>query len=335
MVIIDEFQMLFEDDPQLGREIERGLTKLFRQGRSYGIHVILLTQTLKGIQAMSMSQLISQIGCRIALACTEEDSAQILSSNNWAASELHSPPEAIINNARGAKSANVKFNVPLADDEFCAGNMKLLDTLCGVRGISNDPKIFNGDSLPIIPTMAYFKSHLATSEFLIGQTLSLNSEELRINIAETPKTNILIAGAHRRLRRGLFASILRSTISGGTFDEVLVVNGSGAPLSPKDTESIKECDRAINVLEPSGVNWEELANGLGLQKRAILMLSFERIKDLQNQGSLPRIGQTNAKSTAAQLFKAIVEEGPRQGTCVVAFVDVWKRCNVQGNKETL
>ena len=335
VLIIDEFQVLFEDDPHLGREIEKGLTQLFRQGRSYGIHVILLTQTLKGIQAMSMSQLISQIGCRIALACTEEDSAQILCSNNWAAAELHSPPEAIINNSRGAKSANVKFNVPLANDELCAGNMKLLDTLCCVRGLTNNPKIFNGDTLPIIPTMAYFGSHLASSELLIGQTLGLNSEELRINIAETPKTNILIAGAHRRLRHGLFASILRSAISGGTFDEVLVVNGSGEALCREDLESIKNCNREINVFEPSDVNWEELVSGLGGKKRAIVILSFERIKDLQSQGFVPRIGPANTKPTNAQLFKTVVEEGPRQGTCVFAFVDVWKRCNVQGNKETL
>lgn len=335
VLIIDEFQVLFEDDPHLGREIEKGLTQLFRQGRSYGIHVILLTQTLKGIQAMSMSQLISQIGCRIALACTEEDSAQILCSNNWAAAELHSPPEAIINNSRGAKSANVKFNVPLANDELCAGNIKLLDTLCCVRGLTNNPKIFNGDTLPIIPTITYFRSHLASSELLIGQTLSLNSEELRISIVETPKTNILIAGAHRRLRHGLFASVLRSAISGGTFDEVLVVNGSGEALCREDLESIKNCRREINVFEQSDVNWEDLVSGLGGKKRAIVILSFERIKDLQSQGFVPRIGPANTKPSNAQLFKTIVEEGPRQGTCVFAFVDVWKRCNVQGNKETL
>lgn len=335
VVIIDEFQALFEDDPQLGREIEKGLTQLFRQGRSYGIHLILLTQTLKGIQAMSMSQLISQIGCRIALACTEEDSAQILCSNNWAASELHSPPEAIINNSRGAKSANVRLNIPLADDDFCSRNLKILDTLCCIRGLSNKPKIFKGDTLPTIPTVDYFGSHLAASELLIGRTLSLNSEELRINIAETPKTNVLIAGAHRRLRDGLFASILRSTICGRTFDEVLIVNGSGEALCCEDDESIKNCDRVINVFEPSAACWEELVKGLGLKKRAIVILSFERIKDLQNQGFVPRIGQSNTKPTNAQLFRTLVEEGPRQGTCVFAFVDVWKRCNVQGNKESL
>lgn len=74
---------------------------------------------------------------------------------------------------------------------------------------------------------------------------------------------------------------------------------------------------------------------MGVKKRAIVILSFERIKDLQSQGFVPRIGPANTKSTNAQLFKTVVEEGPRQGTCVFAFVDVWKRCNVQGNKETL
>lgn len=335
LVIIDEFQVLFENDPQLGREIEKGLTQLFRQGRSYGIHVMLLTQTLKGIQAMSMSQLISQIGCRIALACTEEDSAQILCSNNWAASALHSPPEAIINNSRGAKQANIKFNVPLADEEFCAKNMKLLGVLCGIRGLANETKVFNGDTLPALPPASHFSDHLAKSEILIGRTLSLESEELRIDIAESPKTNILIAGAHRRLRHGLFASILRSAACGGTFDDVMVINGSGEPLCPEDIRSIGDCGREIRVHEPGGVDWKEVSGNLGQKRRAIIMLSFERIKELQSQGFVSRVGQPNAGPSNAQLFKGIVEDGPRQGTYVIAFSDVWKRCNVQGNKDAL
>ncbi len=83
---------------------EKMLNQLLRQGRAYGIHVLLATQTLKGIQSLSMGQLISQIGCRIALACSEEDSAMILSNSNWEASKLSSPPEGIINNFNGIKN---------------------------------------------------------------------------------------------------------------------------------------------------------------------------------------------------------------------------------------
>ena len=109
LLIIDEFQILFSEGRQVAEPAEKMLNQLLRQGRAYGIHVLLATQTLKGIQSLSMGQLISQIGCRIALACSEEDSAMILGNSNWEASKLSSPPEGIINNSNGAKSANQRF----------------------------------------------------------------------------------------------------------------------------------------------------------------------------------------------------------------------------------
>ncbi len=85
LLIIDEFQILFSEGRQVAEPAEKMLNQLLRQGRAYGIHVLLATQTLKGIQSLSMGQLISQIGCRIALACSEEDSAMILGNSNWEA----------------------------------------------------------------------------------------------------------------------------------------------------------------------------------------------------------------------------------------------------------
>jgi hypothetical protein len=69
-----------------------------------------------------MGQLISQIGCRISLACGEEDSAMILGNSNWEASTLSSPPEGIINNSNGAISANQRFLIPLPTGN-CARNI--------------------------------------------------------------------------------------------------------------------------------------------------------------------------------------------------------------------
>ena len=119
ILIVDEFQILFSEERQIAIPAEKFLNQLLRQGRAYGIHILLATQTLKGIQSISMSQLISQIGCRVALACNEEDSAMILGNSNWEASKLNSPPEGIINNSNGVKSANLKFIVPFADKKMC------------------------------------------------------------------------------------------------------------------------------------------------------------------------------------------------------------------------
>ena len=109
LLIIDEFQVLFSEGRQVAEAAEQLLSQLLKQGRSFGIHILLATQTLKGINAQSIGSIITQLGCRIALACGQEDSAMILGGGNWAAAELRSPPEGIINNANGAKSGNVRL----------------------------------------------------------------------------------------------------------------------------------------------------------------------------------------------------------------------------------
>ena len=151
LLIIDEFQVLFSEGRQLAEPAERLLTKLLRQGRAYGLHVLLATQTLKGIQTQSMSQLSSQIGLRICLACGEEDSAAILSSTNWAGATLKSPPEAIINNASGARDGNILFRIPRADDDTCADHLGRILDEAAKSGMAFETKVFDGSHLPSIP----------------------------------------------------------------------------------------------------------------------------------------------------------------------------------------
>lgn len=78
LLVIDEFQILFSESRQVAEAAEQLLSKLLKQGRSFGIHILLATQTLKGINAQSIGSIITQLGCRIALACGQEDSAMIL-----------------------------------------------------------------------------------------------------------------------------------------------------------------------------------------------------------------------------------------------------------------
>lgn len=166
LLIIDEFQVLFTEGRQVAESAEKLLSQLLKQGRSFGIHILLCTQTLKGINALSMGSLISQLGCRIALACGQEDSTMILSGNNWAASDLKSPPEGIINNANGAKSANVRFMIPLAERSFCLNHLRQLSKRAAKRGIVSKARVFNGANLPPRPPLEEFRVICGQSEAL-------------------------------------------------------------------------------------------------------------------------------------------------------------------------
>jgi DNA segregation ATPase FtsK/SpoIIIE, S-DNA-T family len=116
MLIVDEFQELFVEDDRLAQEASLLLDRLVRQGRAFGMHVVLGSQTLGGAYSLAKST-IGQMAVRIALQCSEQDSYLILSDDNAAARLLARPGEAIYNDASGAVEGNSPFQVAWLDDD--------------------------------------------------------------------------------------------------------------------------------------------------------------------------------------------------------------------------
>lgn len=115
IVVIDEFQVLFSDNSTKGKEsVERSLNTLLKKGRSYGVHLILATQTMRG--ADINRSLMAQIANRIALPMDAEDSSSILSDD--VACELTPPTEGIFNNNGGHQKYHTKMSIPKAPDDF-------------------------------------------------------------------------------------------------------------------------------------------------------------------------------------------------------------------------
>ncbi|MGJ8635685.1 MAG: FtsK/SpoIIIE domain-containing protein [Phycisphaerales bacterium] len=115
LLLIDEFQEFFTEDDDVASEATLLLDRLIRQGRAFGVHVILGSQTLAGSYSLARSTL-GQIGVRIALQCSEADSYLILGEDNNAARLLERPGEAIYNNAGGLVEGNSPFQTAWLSD---------------------------------------------------------------------------------------------------------------------------------------------------------------------------------------------------------------------------
>ena len=110
LLIVDEFQELFVTDDKLSQDAALLLDRLVRQGRAFGIHVLLGSQTLAGAYSLARST-IGQMAVRIALECSEADAHLILSDDNSAARLLSRPGEAIYNDQNGLTDGNSPFQV--------------------------------------------------------------------------------------------------------------------------------------------------------------------------------------------------------------------------------
>lgn len=115
LLLIDEFQEFFTEDDDVASEATLLLDRLVRQGRAFGVHVILGSQTLAGSYSLARSTL-GQIGVRIALQCSEADSYLILGEDNNSARLLERPGEAIYNNAGGLIEGNSPFQTAWLSD---------------------------------------------------------------------------------------------------------------------------------------------------------------------------------------------------------------------------
>ncbi len=146
IVVIDEFQVLFSRSSKETDVVNKDLTDLLKKGRSYGIHLILATQTMRGTNISS--SLKAQIANRIALPMDAEDS----DLGDDAACELIRP-EGIFNNNGGHKKYHTKMSIPKAPDDFKAFIQKI-HTEFNQRGL--DPiehKIYNGEERLKIPNI--------------------------------------------------------------------------------------------------------------------------------------------------------------------------------------
>jgi DNA segregation ATPase FtsK/SpoIIIE, S-DNA-T family len=110
MVIIDEFQELFVEDDKLSGQASLILDRIVRQGRSFGIHAVLSSQTLAGSYSLPRTTL-GQMAVRIALQCDPSDAQIIFAEDNPAAARLKHPGQAVYNDAGGRIEGNQPMQI--------------------------------------------------------------------------------------------------------------------------------------------------------------------------------------------------------------------------------
>ncbi|GAA6774446.1 FtsK/SpoIIIE domain-containing protein [Helicobacter pylori] len=147
IVVIDEFQVLFSDSTTKEKErVEAYLTTILKKGRSYGVHLILATQTMRGTGINK--SLMAQIANRIALPMDAEYSDSILSDD--VACELVRP-EGIFNNNGGHKKYHTKMSIPKAPDDFKPFIKKIHKEFNQRNLAPIEHKIYNGETALEMP----------------------------------------------------------------------------------------------------------------------------------------------------------------------------------------
>ncbi|GAA7393121.1 hypothetical protein BD0139_02660 [Helicobacter pylori] len=150
IVVVDEFQVLFSDGStrEKGR-VEAYLTTILKKGRSYGVHLILATQTMRGTDINK--SLMAQIANRIALPMDAEDSNSILSNDDVACELVR--PEGFFNNNGGHQKYHTKMSIPKAPDDFKPFIKKIHRDFNQRNLVPIEHKIYNGEKPLEMPSI--------------------------------------------------------------------------------------------------------------------------------------------------------------------------------------
>ncbi len=190
LLIVDEFQELFVEDDKLAQEAGLLLDRLVRQGRAFGMHVVLGSQTLGGAYSLARATM-GQMGVRIALQCSEADSYVILSEDNAAARLLSRPGEAIYNDASGALEGNSLFQISWLDDHQRDQALRAIAVTppSPIRSTVLPPIVFEGNvparaerneilasmlrGRPIVPVPATATGQPSRAHFYLGDPVAI------------------------------------------------------------------------------------------------------------------------------------------------------------------
>jgi hypothetical protein len=208
VAVIDEFQILLTGRDALAQEAATLLEDLARRGRSQGIHLILASQDVSGIEALwGRPALVAQFTLRIALP----KARRILHEANLAAETLPRH-HAVVNADSGAPDANRIVRVPAASDRRVWSELqhRLWQDRPPWLGA---PRLFDGDAVPRLagaPDFATLVPGTVDPVALIGESIDVQAHSARLPLTRSPGRNLAVLGTRVDEACAVLAAAARS-----------------------------------------------------------------------------------------------------------------------------
>ncbi len=325
LLVVDEFQELFVDDDKVSQDAGLLLDRLVRQGRAFGMHILLGSQTLGGAYSLNRATM-GQMGIRIALACNEQDSMLILSDDNVAARLLSRPGEAIYNDQGGLVEGNSPFQVCWLPDEVRESYLSKVAELARERDVADrDCVVFEGNA----------PAPLA------------GNRPLRHAIEETPAdrpatvplwlgANVVIVGQADEHALGLVTASVVAAAAGHRRDAFSAVVLDGTPADDPNAGLLDAVARHLphRIERPgfreSGDAVLEIGRELARRVEAgevdgptilLVVHGLHRFRVLRRAEDDYGFSMDDSPPTPDKVFGAILRDGPEHGVFTIAWAD--------------
>jgi DNA segregation ATPase FtsK/SpoIIIE-like protein len=343
LLIIDEFQEFFVEDDSIAQTASVLFDRIVRQGRAFGIHVLLGSQTLGGAFTLARATM-GQMVIRVALQCNEADAYLIMDENNSAPRLLSRPGEGIYNDSAGALEGNSPFQVVwLSDDERDARleQIRGLAEQTGKRPASpivfegnapsdireNDPLALALDTVPLTappagrawlgapnsikgPTEAIFQRQSGNHLLVVGQREEAATSMLTVAL--------LSLAAQYPLGAARFV-VLHAAIPGSA-EEAAIERAAG--MVPHGVTVARGQDIATALDELAGELKARTGGGDG-PAVFVFIFGMQKFKKLRQEDDFDFSGGGDSGPNPSAQLGDLIREGSTHGIHVLASIDTF------------
>ncbi|MCB9953167.1 MAG: cell division protein FtsK [Planctomycetaceae bacterium] len=366
LLIVDEFQEFFIEDDKLSQSASLLLDRLVRQGRAFGMHVVLGSQTLGGAYSLARSTL-GQVAIRVALQCSESDAHLILSEENTAARLLTRPGEAIYNDANGLSEGNNPFQIAWLDDEERNQALRNIRQQATRQGIEFEkPIVFEGNipsditrNQALETTAAEFgrrETPVAYPSIWLGDPVEIGPPPA-ITFYRQGGNNLLMVGQDAEAAQGIQSAAALAWLAGGTptatAPTVYLLDGSLPDTVEAETWNTLLANVGVNVRHvtprDSVTAMSELAAELKRREEnsdvphpPILQLVYNvaKFRDLRKGEDDYGMGSFGAAPAGEEIkpekvFADLIVKGPEHGIHTIAWADSYNNVDRWFSRQTL
>ena len=351
LLIIDEFQEFFVEDDAVSQAASVLFDRIVRQGRAFGIHVLLGSQTLGGAYSLARATL-GQMSIRVALQCNEADAYLIMDDTNSAPRLLSRPGEGIYNDAAGALEGNSPFQVVwLPDEERDAWLDKVAELDRKRGGLRPSPIVFEGNAPADVRENDLLRRALANGPTAgpaavrawLGAPNSIKGPTEAVFHRQSGN-NLLVIGQRDDASLAMLGLSMLAVAAQHPAGSVKLVLFDGTTPDTPDAEFLDRIVKAIphEVTITRGSDAGAVMNTIAEEMKAraagdhalqaerwfVFIHGIQRFKKLKHEDDFS-FSMSDSGSTASPgaQFNDLICEGPSHGMHVAATIDTFNNIN--------
>ncbi|WP_329054106.1 FtsK/SpoIIIE domain-containing protein [Amycolatopsis sp. NBC_01488] len=345
VAVIDEFQYLFAGRDQVTATATQLLEDIARRGRSQGIHLVLASQDVAGIEAFwGKPAVFEQCTLRIAMP----KARRVLAETNNAA--VSAPKwHGVINHDSGVAHGNQLAHIPDASskDVFVRLQHRLWEEY---QGRFPRPRLFDGAHSPVLEQFPAYLDLKPSSRprALLGQSIDVTEAACGVDLSWAPGRNIAVLGSATAEALSIMDSSARSLARQYEPGEVEFVLGctieACAPAVLELTDRLRADGHTATLVDDLTATLESMTGAMAGGAKILLLYGVD--------AALPALEAKAVGQLKSGLdhLRMVLKQGPGHGVHTIGWwrsiarlkdtlgfagtddIGTWAALDVQGNE---